>query len=1243
MNSAKWSVLVILRTSTCLTIEGSPLIMRFFVRDFLEDFLRLCSAFDGKTTFFILQNPFTKRNKGGLMKTNFSRIFMIVIFTVFSYYSFAILQDELNEEQGWELESSYQKQTHTKKTMKHDSGRDLPEDGLLLIPDSAGDRVMAFDPETGDLYDADFIPSDPANLSTPIQAALHPDENSILVSGQLADGLLQYDLDGNFMNWFAPAGGVNNAILNNVRGWDLKADGSILVCNNGTASANPDCVVEFDASGNHIGNFIANGAGGLDSPFCVLYRPTFDDYLVTASSSDAVHQYDNAGNFIGNLVAGINFPEQVTETASGNLLVAAFSTPSGCYEYTSDGTYVGFYDVVDGLRGVYELPSGNILVTNSDGVFEIDRNNTLVETKISGVNARFIILAKQTSTYVGWIEGNVVLDGGTGNVEDVTVTAGTETVNPDANGDYSIEIEAGTYDVTASLEGYLDEIVVDVIVIEGQITGNIDFTLEWITNPFPPPGWVQVDPYTGILTWGYPGGMIYSDDFESYNVGEYLAVQSDYWTTWSNNPGSAEDAFISDDYALSGTNSVKVDGTTDLVLIMDNYTEGCYSMDLNMYIPAGYCGYYNLQKTNIPGTEWGFQIMFDVTGIASIDGGAAAACVFPFDFDTWMNYEIIVDLDNDLCEFLYDGTLMHSYQWTLGTFGTPGLLQLGGMNMYAWASAGNNPLYYFDDVTFQHVNAEPSDELLGYNIYLDGALVDFVTNPPHQLTGLVIGQIYVAGVSCVYDGGESEIAEVEFTFLGTPINPPENLVATLYDYNDVHLEWEPPCWTGALLTYHTGYDNNGIGTGAAADWMCAARFTADELADFYGSDLTSVNIHIRTADFSYVAVKIWEGGSFGDPGTEVYSADITGSVLIEDWTEHTLTTPIPLVAGNEYWIGYDISATDDHPSSVDAGPAIAGKGDWMFYEGIWQEISVAFGLDYNWCIEGVVGEETDGILTSKPVLQKSRQMFSNGIPEVFATHPHIKGIESNRDSRMLLGFKVYRNGVMLAYIEFPNPLTYDDLGLGAGTYEYWVTAIYDYGESGPSNVEEVTVVLNPPQNVTAVVQGMYNVFLSWDAPATRDLDYYNVYRDSIQIGSNTSTFYLDVGLAAGDYVYNVTAVYDGGWESEFSTNNWVGVDIGNTPIPIVTELIGNYPNPFNPTTIISFSLNTENTEGTEILIYNLKGQKIKQLEIRNLKSVINEVIWNGRDENGKLVSSGIYFYKMKTGKYVSTKRMILLK
>ena len=558
--------------------------------------------------------------------------------------------------------------------------------------------------------------------------------------------------------------------------------------------------------------------------------------------------------------------------------------------------------------------------------------------------------------------------------------------------------------------------------------------------------------------------------------------------------------------------------------------------------------------------------------------------------------------------------------------------------------------------------SQHSRELIGYNIYLNDMInpIAFTTALVYQLTDLVLWQEYVAGVSAVYDEpGESEIIEVNFIYWNFPW---QYLVAELFNYNDVHLVWIQPN-TGGILTHHSGYDNNGIGTGAAADWMCAARFDATDLACYYGYYLNSVNVHIRSADFIYIALKIWEGGSFGDPGTEVYSEDITNSVLIEEWTEHVLTTPVPLVAGNEYWIGYDISATGDHPSSVDAGPAVAGKGDWMFFQGIWQEISIAFGLDYNWCIEGVV----DGIdntfctnLTKKKRVDTKikthmlKKMVSNGTPEVLTSHPRKKKIENNRENRILLGYKVYRDNVVIAEIDDPNILTYDDLGLDDGTYQYWVTSIWDIGESNPSNIEEINVILYPPTNLQATIQAN-GVLLTWDPPGPlsgRNLDHYNIYLNGEFIGSTTYTFILVEPLTSGTFEFGVTAVYDGSWESPFVFIIVIIVDVDDTPIPLVTELIGNYPNPFNPTTMISFSLNTENTEDTELIIYNMKGQKIKTLECLECINRVNakttrsfySITWNGTDENNQPVSSGVYFYQLKAGKdFSQTKRMLLLK
>ncbi|HPY97331.1 MAG TPA: carboxypeptidase regulatory-like domain-containing protein, partial [Candidatus Cloacimonadota bacterium] len=97
----------------------------------------------------------------------------------------------------------------------------------------------------------------------------------------------------------------------------------------------------------------------------------------------------------------------------------------------------------------------------------------------------------------------------------------------------------------------------------------------------------------------------------------------------------------------------------------------------------------------------------------------------------------------------------------------------------------------------------------------------------------------------------------------------------------------------------------------------------------------------------------------------------------------------------------------------------------------------------------------------------------------------------------------------------------------------------------------------------------------------------------------------------------------------------------NLPIALKTALHGNYPNPFNPETTVSFDLAEESR--VTIDIYNIKGQKVKTLINDNLNAGSHRVVWNGKDDAERNVSSGIYFYNMKSGKYTSTRKMILIK
>lgn len=105
--------------------------------------------------------------------------------------------------------------------------------------------------------------------------------------------------------------------------------------------------------------------------------------------------------------------------------------------------------------------------------------------------------------------------------------------------------------------------------------------------------------------------------------------------------------------------------------------------------------------------------------------------------------------------------------------------------------------------------------------------------------------------------------------------------------------------------------------------------------------------------------------------------------------------------------------------------------------------------------------------------------------------------------------------------------------------------------------------------------------------------------------------------------------------------NTASVDEANISIPKRTKLHDNYPNPFNPETTIGFSL-PEKSDVT-LQIYNMNGQLVKTLANEKKDAGEYKVIWNGTDDAGKSVSSGIYFYRIQTGDYTDIKKAILVK
>ncbi|HEX9653213.1 MAG TPA: T9SS type A sorting domain-containing protein [bacterium] len=111
--------------------------------------------------------------------------------------------------------------------------------------------------------------------------------------------------------------------------------------------------------------------------------------------------------------------------------------------------------------------------------------------------------------------------------------------------------------------------------------------------------------------------------------------------------------------------------------------------------------------------------------------------------------------------------------------------------------------------------------------------------------------------------------------------------------------------------------------------------------------------------------------------------------------------------------------------------------------------------------------------------------------------------------------------------------------------------------------------------------------------------------------------------------------------------NWFGLapvsveDDHNPGLPSTVRLLNNYPNPFNPSTNIAYVL--PNSALVKLTIYNIMGQKIRTLVNENQSAGEHRLEWNGTDDNGRTVSSGVYLYRLETPGAVQTHKMLLLK
>lgn len=222
------------------------------------------------------------------------------------------------------------------------------------------------------------------------------------------------------------------------------------------------------------------------------------------------------------------------------------------------------------------------------------------------------------------------------------------------------------------------------------------------------------------------------------------------------------------------------------------------------------------------------------------------------------------------------------------------------------------------------------------------------------------------------------------------------------------------------------------------------------------------------------------------------------------------------------------------------------------------------------------------------------------------------------------------------------------------------------GLDGPITITGTYTPTDPTLPVTlshfsAIPTAQNYVLLTWTSQSESNLLGYSVYRSDTRelssavrisdmiAGTNSSqahvyTFYDQELTEAGTYYYWLQSMdLDGtsGFHGPVSVAFSIGGETGSPGIPTMTVLENAYPNPFNPSTTIHYQLNAPGK--VEIVIYNVKGHRVRSFSRYHDAPGRYGIIWDGCDDSGNALASGLYLYKMRSGDYCAIKKLVLQK
>lgn len=455
------------------------------------------------------------------------------------------------------------------------------------------------------------------------------------------------------------------------------------------------------------------------------------------------------------------------------------------------------------------------------------------------------------------------------------------------------------------------------------------------------------------------------EDMEPYNVDSYLAVNNPTWfTTWSNNPGSGEDAIIKDTYSHSTSKSALIDetgGSTDLILKLGNKTTGKYELSWWNYVETGKYGYYNMQHTEAPGTEWAFDVFFLANGNGELYAGSSTAITFTYPKDTWFQVKHLIDLDADNIKLYVNDVLVNEWPISYQNSSTAGLKQLGGIDFYAGGLTGGSPTYYLDDVYFAQLGA-PSDPIIE-------------VNPTSMAAWLEPGMVQTQQLTVMNTGASALDYEVNIIYPGDKkdniaVNTPSHTLQYPTGCSSETTNGGSPATDANYVLHYDGDNTSAIGwSSVPITATVAARFPNALALPYAGMFIESVDVYINdlnTSASNEMTLKIWGMGDDYGPGDLLWSQTFTPSGTT--WEHLILSSPL-LVTGEDLWVGYTFtqSETGIYMPGCDAGPNDP-NGDFISTGVGWSHLSNNPDLPYNWNIRAnLTGDMTPQWLVVNPL------------------------------------------------------------------------------------------------------------------------------------------------------------------------------------------------------------------------------------------------------------------------------------